>query len=214
MKDELIQKYIKQAESAIENAKNSVDTKLPESVFQLAGMSRRENRILLNELVKEGDKYLEIGIHKGSTFIPAMYNNGATGIAIDNFSQFGSENEVKTWFDQACRDHNITNFNFINQDCFNLTEDQKALVLNSNIYFYDGNHLAEDQEKALTYYFNLLTDPFIFIVDDWNHGPAKEGTKKGIELTKAVIHKEWHLDSTTTDKSWHNGLYVAVLSKP
>lgn len=208
----MINEYIERVESAIEKAKLDSGTKLSEEIFKLPGMSTRENRILLNELVKSGDRYLEIGVHKGSTFVSAMYQNDAYGIAIDNFSQFGGQ-EIKIVFDQHCTDHNIQ-CSFINHDCFNLNDEHKNLLSNINVYFYDGDHRHEDQEKALTYYFDFLTNPFIFIVDDWNHKPAVDGTRSGIEKTGAIVHKEWILDGNTTKKSWHNGLYVAVLGKP
>lgn len=205
----MINEYIERVENAI-NCAQSNTTKLPEPIFAISGMSTRENRILLNELVKENDKYLEIGVHRGSTFVSALYNNNAKAIAIDNFSQFGGQ-EIKAFFDQHCADHNIQH-TFIDHDCFNLNEEHKYLLPNVNVYFYDGDHRFEDQEKALTYYLEFLADTFIFIVDDWNHGPAKDGTRSGIDLTKVNVHKEWELDSRT-GKSWHNGLYVAVMSK-
>jgi hypothetical protein len=208
----MIENYINRVAAAIDNAMNDV-TKLPQSVFTIPGMSSRENRILLNELIKEYDKYLEIGVHKGSTFVSAMYNNNATAVAIDNFSQFGNYEENKRWFDQSCNEHNISNFTFINADCFNLSEEQKEIVKGTNVYFYDGDHRAEDQENALTYYLDVLTNQFIFIVDDWNHEPAKEGTRIGLSKCGLKIHKEWTLTNHTTSKNWHNGLYVAVLEK-
>lgn len=213
-----IEQCIERVENAIKAVydvnKNNGTTKLTEEIFRIPGMSTRENRILLNELVKEGDKYFEIGVHKGSTFISAMYKNNAQGVAIDNFSQFGNLQECKPWFDQACKDHGIENITFIDEDCFKLNSDQKSAMAGANIYFYDGDHRSIDQEMALTYYFKELSNPVIFIVDDWNHFPAKVGTRKGIDLTGAIVHKEWELDSDKTEYSWHNGLYVAVLGKP
>ena len=209
----MIEEYINRVEAAIEKATIDTETKLRSEIFQISGMSSRENRILLNELVKETDKYLEIGVHRGSTFVSAMYENGAKGVAIDNFSQFGDANDVRKWFEQYTTENNVTNFDFINTDCFNLSDEQKELVKGANVYFYDGDHRHEDQERALTYYFDLLTDPFIFIVDDYNHGPAVTGTKSGLELTGAKVHKEWILNGSTTGKNWHNGLYLAVVGK-
>ena len=218
----MIDEYIAKVNKAIYEATVDTKTKLTEDIFKLPGMSSRENRILLNELVKDTDKYLEIGVHRGSTFVSAMYKNGAKGVAIDNFSQFGTADENKKWFDQYCNEHDVKDFSFINNDCFNLTESEKELVKDCNIYFYDGDHRFEDQERAVTYYFNLLANPFILIVDDYNHGPCVEGTKKGFELTNAVVHKEWVLNGNTVAnenhtfnaRGWHNGLYIAVVGKP
>ena len=208
----MINEYIQKVKNAIDKATRD-ETKLIEQVFQISGMSSREGRILLNELVSTGDKYLEIGVHKGSTFVSALYGNDVAAVAIDNFSQFGSREENKTWFDRSCEQCNVKNYTFIDNDCFNLSDEQKELVRGANVYFYDGDHRHEDQEQALTYYVDLLTKPFILIVDDWNHGPARTGTRSGIELSKLTVHEEWILDGNTTQKGWHNGLYVAILSK-
>ena len=209
----MIEEYINRVELAIQKAlKNSGDTKLTQEIFKLSGMSSPEVRILLNEVVKEGDKYLEIGVHRGSTFVSAMYKNNALGVAIDNFSQFGGQ-EVKNWFDQACKENNVDNFMFLNKDCFDLMPEDKDLIVDTNVYFYDGDHRHEDQERALTYYFDLMSDVFIFVVDDWNHEPARTGTRSGLELTKAVVHKEWELTTASTRMiSWF--IVLTRLSSP
>lgn len=208
----MIEDYINRVDAAIEKALLDTDTKLTEEIFRISGMSSRENRILLNEIVRESDKYLEIGVHRGSTFVSALYKNNATAVSIDNFSQFGGK-EIKQWFDQNCNENGITNFTFLDRDCFNITQEDRELIQNTNVYFYDGDHRFEDQKMALTYYWDLLTDPFIFIVDDFSHKPVEDGTYAGIEAVNAKVHKEWKLYRETHNKSWHNGLYIAVLGK-
>lgn len=206
----MIEDYINRVDAAIAKAMNN-ESKLEERHFALNGMSVRENRILLNELVKSGDKYLEIGVHRGSTFVSAMFNNDAKAVAIDNFSQFG---QVKEEFLLNCSLSGLNEkMTFVEADCFNLSDEQKELVRGTNVYFYDGDHRHEDQEMALTYYLDYLADPFIFIVDDWNHQPAVSGTESGIRLTNLKVHKEWVLNQANTGKGWHNALYVAVLSR-
>lgn len=206
----MIEDYINRVDAAIAKAMSS-ESKLEERHFALNGMSAKENRILLNELLKAGDKYLEIGVHRGSTFVSAMYNNDVKAVAIDNFSQFG---QVRDEFLHNCSLSGITEkMTFVEADCFNLTDEQKELIRGTNVYFYDGDHRHEDQEMALTYYLDYLADPFIFIVDDWNHQPAVNGTESGIRLTNLKVHKEWILNSANTGKGWHNALYVAVLSR-
>jgi len=210
----MIQEYIDRVELAIKKAiEDKGDTKLPKSVFQLEGMSSREGRIFQNEILQDGDKYLEIGVYKGSTFVSSLYGKNITAVSIDNFSQFDETDVNKKWFDQNCEDHNIKNFTFLNKDCFNITNEYKDLIKCTNVYFYDGEHRHEDQEMALTYYADLMTDPFIFIVDDWNHDPSQTGTRAGLEKTNLKVHKEWELTTANTKKGWHNGLYVAVLGK-
>jgi hypothetical protein len=88
-----------------------------------------------------------------------------------------------------------------------------------NIYMYDGNHSYESQYKAFEYYYDVLDDTFIFIVDDWNNIIIRAGTLKGIQdLNLKIIHKiEIRLKEDNgyiEDKNgYHNGLFVAVLQK-
>lgn len=214
----MINDYIERVENAIKLAVVDTKTKLLQKHFQLEGMSSRENRILLNELVKDGDKYLEIGVHKGSTFVSALYGNQVTrAVAIDNFSQFGDRNALKTWFDQSCGESEIKNYTLLERDCFNLFPEDKELIRDTNVYFYDGDHREEDQRNAFVYYYEFLAKEFIIIIDDYNHGPVQSGTKGGIDFCRSVgatVHKEWILNSSVGGKGWHNALYIAVIEKP
>jgi hypothetical protein len=70
----------------------------------------------------------------------------------------------------------------------------------------------------LTYYYDNLANVFIFIVDDWVHSPAKEGTLKAIEKLNLKVHKKWEIgkpqrETDTPGLTWHNGLYLAVCEK-
>lgn len=213
----MIEQYIQRVQTAIDKASvfSTIDNKsrLEEKQFAISGMSTPENRVLLNEILQSGDKYLEIGVHRGSTFISALYKHeDVRGIAIDNFSQFGGI-EIKGSFLENCEASGIKNMTFIESDCFNLTDANKEIIRGTNVYFYDGDHKAIDQEMALSYYMDLLTNPFIFIVDDYNHLPAIEGTQNGIKNNNLVVHKEWILNHNNSDRTWHNGLYLAVISR-
>lgn len=208
-----INSYISRVERAIIKAETN-NTKLPDSVFSINGMSARKNRIFLNELLSEdSNSYLEIGTWLGSTFVSGLYRNSLKkAIAIDNFSQFdGNKNE----FFSNCVKNGIYIFDFISADCFNLTQEQISTIKDINIYFYDGDHKHEDQEMALTYYIDCLQKEFILIIDDWNHEPVRTGTRSGLEKTQIKVHKEWILPANYNGdtENWWNGLYVAVGEK-
>ena len=84
---------------------------------------------------------------------------------------------------------------------------------------YDGYHSYENQYKALEYYYEILDDTFIFIVDDWNWENIRNGTLNSIkDLNLKIIHKiEIRLtqdNQGTSDRNgYHNGLFIAVLQK-
>jgi hypothetical protein len=216
-----IEEYTKRCEAALESALIE-KTKLTDSELSLTGMSSTKNRILLNELVKKGDRYLEIGVYRGSTFVAALYKNKpAYAVAIDNFSEFTDlinreqSNEVikklasdamllnpndaslsnEDMFKKALADRNITNFTLLNTNCFDVPPNLENHLLdqNFNVYLYDGGHSYEDHKKALTYYYNTLANEFIFIVDDWNWEPARRGTFDAMGELGIKLHRDFAL---------------------
>ena len=213
----LSKKYITRVEKALEAANNNV-TKLTDSEFALEGMSSRKIRILMNELVKDGDRYLEIGVYRGSTFVAANYKNKPEYvIAIDNFSQFDPSGTNFQIFNKVTTEREIKNWVLLNADSFNIPPNLEEHIVgkNFNVYFYDGAHEKDDQFRALYYYYLTLADDFIFIVDDWNYEPARVGTRAAIEKLGLTVWKEWELFSKFNGdtESWWNGFYVAVCEK-
>lgn len=196
-------------------------TKLDQCVFDIHGMSVPEVRIFLNELVDSETNYLEIGIHRGSTFVSAMYkNHPKSAFAIDNFGGKLFSDSVKKVFLKNCSENNVTDFVLYHEDSFKLSTQQKEAIKDINVYFYDGGHTAENHRQAITYFYNNLASTFILIIDDWVHVPAQEGTKKAIQEMNLKIEKDWELGFSQHKRaenpnklSWHNGLYIAVLTK-
>lgn len=190
------------------------------NILEISGMSTKEVRILLNELVTEETRYLEIGLYKGSTFVSAMLkNNPKLSIGIDSFEDFEDESgdTIYQAFLNNCSQFNIQNFSLIRKNSFELSAEQKNQIKDIDLYFYDGGHSYRDHYLALKYFYDNLSDQFIFIVDDWAHPEAKHGTLLAIKNMPIKIHKEWILGKSQHDKSkglnWHNGLYIAVLEK-
>lgn len=227
--ENLVEKYIERVERAIDHGLDqerwlkreisTLRTKLDQQVFNINGMSTAEVRILLNELVQEDTRYLEIGIHRGSTFVSALYKNKyQSATAIDHFGGPMYSDSIINEFIKNCKNNNVNNFTLIRNDSFKLTSDQKSAIKDINFYFYDGGHNATEHEMALTYYYENLSNVFIFIVDDWVHLPAKEGTAHALEKLPLKVHKKWEIgkpqrETDTPGLTWHNGLYIAVCEK-
>ena len=207
-----MQELINRVNSAIAKAVTG-QTKLTKTELTAEGMSSEKVRILLNELVKSDTKYLEIGVWKGSTFISAMRGNTPkSAVAIDNFSQFNGNMEI---FNAACAASNVKDFTILDEDCFNLLPESKQSIKDVDVYFYDGDHRAEDQRQAITYYMENLANKFILIVDDYNWQSVVVGTKKGLEENNITVHADWSLPAYVEGdpQNWWNGLYVAVCEK-
>lgn len=208
--------------SLINHVKNSIAhaqkgiSKLNYNALSLEGMSSPKVRHLLNNLCSLPDaSYLEIGVWKGSTLIAALLGNTITlsdAIAIDNWSEFqGPHNIFKANVSRFLPENSVR---FYDQDCFAI-DLTKSFNKPINIYFYDGNHTAESQRLAFTYYNDIFADVFIAIVDDWNHEPARIGTRQAFEELKYTVLFEEILPANYNGdtQNWWNGLYVAVIKR-
>lgn len=204
-----------QVERAIHNATQHI-SKLNDSVLGLEGMSSPKVRHFLNNVTSFPTcRYVEVGSWKGSTFISALYNNEFYDRAwsIENWSEFGGPREefhlnLNLYLNRDKRFEAIEgNFEYLPLLQYGIQD--------VNCYFYDGAHDAVSQEKALTKMYPALTEQFIFIVDDWNHEPARQGTYNGIKAVEAQILHHYELPAKYNgDRDlWWNGLGVFILEK-
>lgn len=216
----MINKIIDHIEYSIEKAENFI-SKLPlEIVFRLPGESSPKGRMLLNNICSIDFfpiNHLEIGSLYGSTYISSLYRNEHinSSISIDNWSR-NSEAIFKSNCSRFLQNKNINSYTSDSFE-FNLN-----LIKNKiNIYFYDGDHSEQSQEKALTYYDNKLDDLFILIVDDWRHCQPNEisgaeiGTRNALKKLDYKIHYEKILASNIYNdySNWWSGFYIGLLEK-
>ena len=186
-------------------------SKLNDEILALEGMSSNKVRHLLNNLCsKPGTRYLEIGCFKGSTLVSALYGNNhwvEKAVAIDNFSEFGGpreelHNNIKNHIADA-------NLQFIEGDFEQLV----IPISGINVYFYDGAHDAQSQQFALHLMYPFLAKQFIYIVDDWNHPPAREGTEEGLKLYKVLKKVELPANFNGDKENYWNGIAIFLLEK-
>ncbi len=207
----LIQRSFKNAELGI--------SKITEDIVRMEGMTGTKTRHFYNNLLNTEDaRYLEIGTWKGSSVCAGMCGNKAKVVCVDNWSEFnGPKEEFLTNFFKFKGQNDAI---FIESDCYKI--DVRTLP-KFNIYLYDGNHTNESHYKALLHFYDCLDDVFIFIVDDWNWEDVRSGTMNSIEklglkvLYEREIRLTWdnsHSPRPLADRTWWNGIYVAILQKP
>lgn len=195
----------------IENSINSGDqekSKLDSKAFEVPGFTSPKIRHTLNNLGSlETLRYLEVGVHKGGTFVATNYkNNMESSIAIDNWSEFSQDGETKEEFTKHCKNLLDPGYQFLEQDCFTITKEQIKKPI--NFYLYDGCHSLESQKRALTHFYPLLDDVFIFLVDDYNWDDSRNGTAQAIEeLNIKYLYKRELVEG------WWNGLLVSLCKK-
>ena len=184
-------------------------SRLDRAAFQAKGFTSPKVRHLLNNLGHlAGLDYLEVGVHRGATFIATNYRNTlSSAVAIDNWSEFDDDGEVKAEFLGHCATLLRPDaYQFIEQDCFTVT--RRQLPAPVNFYFYDGEHSHASQRLALTHFYPMLDDEFLFLVDDYTWKSARTGTEQAIaELDLDVLYEKELVDG------WWNGLFVGVLRK-
>ncbi len=189
-------------------------SKLIPDTFKVPSMSGERQRHLLNNIVSlPKSNYLEIGVHKGGTFISAMYGNTCHGTAIDNWCEFDQEGlSKKEFYENTKKFLQPSNYNVLEQDCFSV---DLSILDTTNIYLYDGNHSEYAQAKALEYYYPILAETFIFMVDDWKWQQVQNGTRKAIEKMnfKNLFELELITDKDGDAENWWNGFFVCVLQK-
>ena len=194
--------------------------KIDPAVLAMDGMSGRKYRLLINNLIEAipDARYLEIGTWAGSTLCSAINQNQVRATAIDNWSEFGGP--------KAQFLSNLERFKTPGAEVTFIESDFRKIDYASlgrfNVYMFDGPHTTADQYDGISLPLPALEDEFVLIVDDWNHGPAREGTLKALAaLNLTVLHA--FAIRTTLDGShptlarqasdWHNGYFIAVVSK-
>lgn len=205
MTPEILQQFITEAEQG--------KPELTPKVVNMDGFSSPKVRRLLNRLCSQpGASYLEIGVHTGSTLIPALYGNQAAATAIDDWSLMGAE--IRKGLDSNLRRFlPKRKINLIEADCF--TIDPIMVGQSINVYFYDGDHSAKAQYKAITYFAPILASRFILLVDDCNWEEPREQTKRALVDLHYTVVKSWLLPGAYNgdQAGWWNGLYVGLIEK-
>lgn len=194
--------------------------KLTQETLSMEGMSGRKYRYFINNLIANvaGARYLEVGSWSGSTLCSAIEGNDVTATAIDNWSLFGGP--MNLFYQNLARCASATTrVSVLNNDFRKV--DYRGLG-RFNVYLFDGPHEYQDQYDGLAYALEALENEFVFIVDDWNWEPVRQGTLSAIaDLGLTVV---WAAEVRTTDDNshpqvqrqhsdWHNGYYISILRK-
>jgi hypothetical protein len=165
-----------------------------------------------------GIKYLEIGLHYGSTLASILKDNQIRAVAIDSWNGTNGADIKASFFVTIQQYVGNNTIHIIPEDCWTVDLDKIYSIFNGKVtvYFFDGPHERVDHFLALAHFYPVLDDTFIFIVDDWNWAVVKSATYAAIEsLNLKTLSK---IEVSTADYSfgksqWHNGMVAFVLQK-
>lgn len=211
---------------SIVNARNEIsnidlNTEEGKEILEYKGYTGRKTRHLYNNICSrlEDIRYLEIGTWYGSSSISAIYKNKIDALFIDNWSQFGGDPNI--FIEIIKKFEGDSNCYLIENDCWQV--DLNSLENKFNVYLYDGAHTEEDHYKSLKYYYPVLEDQFIFMVDDWCWPDVRQGTMRAIKdlNLKIEFRHEELLNSKDLEgmpnhkgkETWWNGMACFLLSK-
>lgn len=188
-------------------------SKVNPEILNMDGMSSRKVRHFLNNIGAGVEKYLEVGVWKGSTFLSATYDNmSLTAYAVDNWSEFGGPKKDFLYNLNYYATH-LNSPQFVEKAIANVTSPDVNNI-KFDCYFYDGVHTQEAQRNALDVS-HLFADSFIYIVDDYAWPEVKAGCREGIVKSGFKVVQEWELPSAgpNSPELFWNGMYVGVLEK-
>ena len=193
-------------------------SKLKPENFDVPALTSLKIRHLLNNIGEIGTNYLECGVHKGGTFTSSVSGNDNLKhiTAIDSFESdaINQDKAQPQFVSNALKFLPVnSSYKLIVSDSFRV--DISEIPNGVDIYLYDGDHSRESQEKALTYYYPVLADEFIFMVDDYDWSEVQEGTQSAIKKVKCDIIFQKYIPSigSHNNDNWWNGFYIALLKK-
>ena len=210
------EEYVRRLEISVEKTFN-FSTHMNLDVLDIEGYSSPYTRFFFNNICSYPDiRYLEIGCFQGSTLCSSLSNNpDITAFAIDHFKEYDPERQKKhNFFSNLEKFDTHKRCKFFESDSFKFNISNIDTKINT--YFYDGFHEDWAQRKALSHYYDVLENIFIYIVDDWNwKHSVQKGTYEGIEACKLKQHyyRELKAKHNCDTTGWWNGLALFVLEK-
>lgn len=198
----------------------ALDSRLPEGILAMQGMSGRKYRRLINTLIGSvpDARYLEIGSWMGSTACSAMFLNKAKVFCIDNWSEFGGPKDVFLNNVGVVR-QDFHEFEFLESD---FRKVDYGRLGKHNVYLFDGPHEYQDQLDGVMVAQDALDEEYVLIVDDWNYERVRSGTFDGLRRAGSDVLFSIEI-RTTQDGShcqqfgpageWHNGYFLGVVQK-
>lgn len=200
---------------AIKDADNNVSKLSDTEALNIQGFTGFKVKHLLNNLGAISNNYLEVGIHKLSTFVAANYKNEMFAIGIDNYSQFEEGGVSKKMaYEHLVKYLDKEKHHIVEEDAFIWSKESADLEpFKFDFYMFDGDHSYESQLKALTYFKPYLADEFILVVDDFSWDDVKRGTTDGIFKSnmKILYQNQLGMDKESDGLGYWNGLFVGLI---
>jgi hypothetical protein len=194
---------------------------LCDAAYHVPGFSGRKFRLFLNNLMNElaDPRYLEIGVYHGASFCSAIYLNQLRAVGVDNWSKWdGKRSKFEEHLGKFISEP--THVEIIEADFRAIDYDA---IGRFNVMFYDGAHEEQDQYEGVLLPTMAMDDDYILIVDDWNWDRVRTGTLNALADGGLIVDYSIEVRTSFNNQfppvhgsasEWHNGAFIAVVSKP
>lgn len=182
---------------------NEIDPKFQEYLTKVRPMTGAGVVQLLNgcvALIDDDKCYLEVGTHRGSTLLGAALDNKTMCYGVDNFLGHNGAHEAHPFktVEEGLQDGisrlSSGNVKYFKSDYKEFLKDRVDVEGQKvEVYFYDGDHQADNQYEGLKLTLPLLAEKSLIIIDDTGYqdkGAAWYGIKRllkeeaGVELVR------------------------------
>lgn len=166
----------------------SLKNKRMEALGEIIGMGTEYIYFLINETVRKFAKngvYLECGIYRGKSLLSAaLFNDSTRCIGIDNFFQFNPDGDNESILRNNLKKFaNLRNIEYYVKDYREAIKDLSSREpgLKISVYYYDGNHVYDDQLEGLRIILPYLAQRCVILVDDINLECVEKANRKFIK---------------------------------
>jgi hypothetical protein len=185
---------------------------LPDEIIGIKGHGTAQVSAFFNALCSQivGCRYLEFGTFAGRSLAAAAYSNTGVYRGVDKLQwlgstvKFDSHEHLKSTLASSIAMCEGSNVGVVESDFRRYTPELDRY----DVFFYDADHGYEATRDGIEMMLSRLK-PGVVIVDDYlSHARStlvQQGTREA--LSKVSVAKAW----TLAGKSWHTGLYVAVV---
>jgi len=187
----------------------------------IIGLTSDRVKTLLNNVAQGVTSYLELGSSLGATMSAVLKDNLISAYSIDLWQgNIQPKNELFE-LPENSKDNFVSNIEpYVGNSSIKIIQnDMFAVDLNEieepiQFLFYDGEHDYETTKKALQYYYEVLDNEAVVILDDANWAGTVDAANDAFrELGALPVYTKIILNSEEDSKSWWNGLYIMVVHK-
>ncbi len=192
-------------------------------MWRIHGLTSHKVQMLLNQLCRCGQSYLEVGCYLGATAAAALDGNKLKAYFVDHW-----EEQVQPLRDdlpplpENSKEDFVKNIKYykgenkikvFDSDLFDVDLDQIDPI---DIFFYDGPHGPQMTFNAVKYYATVLADQAIVVIDDANFEGSVSGAKAAlkehgfnISFERLILEEE-----PENSEGWWNGVLILGVSRP